>query len=153
MRLKCASAIAGDCPSVNGAGGNTSSADAPPCAAMRASARGLDAAVGPDTVDDRQAGADLVLGDVEHALLLVEGAGGDFGRMRVDGDGGKTFDRRHIAQMLAEIRLVDRKIVLERQQHRRDDAVGDVAFMAGHVPFLPLLSFRLCRFGPRAGPK
>ena len=36
MRLKCASAICGDWPSVNGAGGNTSSAEAPPCAAMRA---------------------------------------------------------------------------------------------------------------------
>ena len=36
MRLKCATAISGDCPSVNGAGGNTSSAEAPPSAAMRA---------------------------------------------------------------------------------------------------------------------
>src|SRR5579875_464825 len=36
MRLKCASAICGDCPSANGAGGNTSSAEAPPCVAMRA---------------------------------------------------------------------------------------------------------------------
>ena len=36
MRLKCASAISGDWPSVNGAGGNTSSAEAPPSAAMRA---------------------------------------------------------------------------------------------------------------------
>ena len=31
-------------------------------------ARGLDAAVGPDAVDQRQARADLVLRDVEHAL-------------------------------------------------------------------------------------
>ncbi len=36
MRLKWASAISGDWPSVNGAGGNTSSAEAPPSAAMRA---------------------------------------------------------------------------------------------------------------------
>ena len=36
MRLKWASAMAGDCPSVKGAGGNTNSAEAPPSAAMRA---------------------------------------------------------------------------------------------------------------------
>ena len=36
MRLKWASAISGDWPSVKGAGGNTSSAEAPPSAAMRA---------------------------------------------------------------------------------------------------------------------
>ena len=36
MRLKCAIAICGDWPSVKGAGGNTSSAEAPPSVAMRA---------------------------------------------------------------------------------------------------------------------
>ena len=36
MRLKCSIAIAADWPSVNGAGGNTSSAEAPPSAAMPA---------------------------------------------------------------------------------------------------------------------
>ena len=36
MRLKWASAISGDCCSVNGAGGNTSSVEAPPSAAIRA---------------------------------------------------------------------------------------------------------------------
>ena len=36
MRLKWASAMSGDWPNVNGAGGNTSSAEAPPAAAMRA---------------------------------------------------------------------------------------------------------------------
>jgi hypothetical protein len=33
----------------------------------------------------------------------------------VDGDSGETFHRRHIAQMLAEARLVDGKIIVERQ--------------------------------------
>ena len=36
IREKCASAICGDWPSVNGAGGNTRSAEAPPAVAMRA---------------------------------------------------------------------------------------------------------------------
>src|SRR5216117_3183297 len=36
MRRKWVSAISGDWPSVNGAGGNTSSAEAPPALAMRA---------------------------------------------------------------------------------------------------------------------
>ncbi len=36
MRSKCASAISGDWPMVKGAGGKTSSADAPPSVAMRA---------------------------------------------------------------------------------------------------------------------
>ena len=36
MREKCASAICGDWPSVNGPGGNTSRAAAPPALAMRA---------------------------------------------------------------------------------------------------------------------
>ena len=75
MRLKCASAMAGDWPSVNGAGGNTKQRRG---AALRRHAgepRGLDAAVGPDAVDQRQLAADFVLRDVEHAALLVEGAG------------------------------------------------------------------------------
>ena len=36
IALKCASAISADCPKVNGPGGNTSNADAPPSAAIRA---------------------------------------------------------------------------------------------------------------------
>ncbi len=36
MVLKCASAISADWPIVNGAGGNTSSAEAPPASAARA---------------------------------------------------------------------------------------------------------------------
>ena len=76
--------------------------------------------------------ADLVLRDVEHAPLLLERAGADLGRMRVDGDGGKAFDRGDVAQMLAEARFVDRKIVLERQQHRRDYALGDIVRVPWH---------------------
>ena len=101
--------------------------------------RGFEAAVGPDAVDDRQPGPDLVLRDVEHAALLVEAAGGDLGRMRVDGDGRQAFDRRHVAQMLAEARLVDGEIVVERQQHRRDHAVRDIdaCLASGPPPFVP----------------
>ena len=107
MRLKCASAMAGDLPSVNGAGGNTRSAEAPPSRRHAGDARRLEAAVGPDAVDDRQPAADLVLRDIEHAPLLVEAAGGDFGRMGVDGDGGNVRRRRDVAQMLAEALLID----------------------------------------------
>src|ERR1043166_7577048 len=34
--------------------------------------------------------------------------------------------------MLAEACLVDRKLAVEWQQHRRNDAVGDVALVPGH---------------------
>ena len=124
MRLKWASAICGDWPSVKGAGGNTSRAEAPPSAAMRArrAASRLPSAQMPLT--SGSAAADLVLRNREHAPLLLEGAGGDLGRMGVDGDGGDAGRRRHVAQMLAETRLVDGEIGIERQQHGRDDAVG-----------------------------
>ncbi len=52
--------------------------------------------------------------------------------MRVDGDGGEALDRGDVAQMLAEARFVDRKIVLERQQHRRDYALGDIVRVPWH---------------------
>ena len=52
--------------------------------------------------------------------------------MRVEGDGGDAGGRRHVAQMLAEARLVDGEIGIERQQHRRDDAVGQVGLVPGH---------------------
>src|SRR5262249_36235448 len=67
---------------------------------------------------------------------LVEAAGGDLGRMRVDGDGGKALRRRDVAQMTAEALLVDREIVVERQQHGRDDAVGDELGVTGHCRLL-----------------
>ena len=47
-------------------------------------------------------------------------------------DGGNALGRRHVAQVAAEARLVDRQVVVERQQHGRDDAVGDVAGVTGH---------------------
>src|SRR6185295_13254599 len=95
-------------------------------------AGGLEAAVGPDAVDQRRGVADLAAGDVEHALLFVEGARGHLGGMRVDGDGGQTIDRGDVAQMLPEVRLVDREIVVERQDDRRDDAMRDVGLVTGH---------------------
>ena len=115
-------------------------------------ARRLEAAVGPDAVDDRQAVADLVLRDLEHAALLLERAGGDLGRVRVDGDRRDAGRRRHVAQMLAEARLVDGEIGIERQQHRRDDAVRNVALVPGHSsPRWPELATALWRRGPALG--
>ncbi len=132
MRLKCASAISAFWPSVNGAGGNTSSAEAPPCAAILAmrAASTLPSAQMPLTIGSLR--ADLVLRDVEHAALFLESAGGDFGGMRIDGKRRKAFDGGDITQMLAEIRLVDRQVVLERQQYRRDHAMRDIVRVPCH---------------------
>jgi len=96
-------------------------------------AASLDAAVRPHAVDQRQPLADLVLRDGEHAPLLLETAGGDLGRMRVDGDGGEPLGGRHVAQMAAEALFVDRKVIVEGQQHGRNDAVGEVAGVTGHL--------------------
>ena len=54
--------------------------------------------------------ADLARRQFKQAALRVETEGADFGRMRVEGDGGKTPDRRHVAQVLAEACLVDGEI-------------------------------------------
>ena len=126
MRLKCASAICGDWPRLNGAGGNTKSAEAQPSAAMRArrTASRLQSAQMP--FDQRQLGPDSVLRDIKHAALLAETAGGDLGRVRVDGDGREAFDGGHASKVLAEARLVDGEIAIKWQQHRRDHAVRDI---------------------------
>jgi hypothetical protein len=123
MRLKWATAISGDWFSVKGAALGRHAGDP----------RRFQAAVGPHAVDDRQPPADLVLRDVEHPALLVECAGGDFRGVGVDGDGGNALGGRHVAQVTAEALLVDRKVIVERQQHGRDDAVRDVLGVTGHV--------------------
>ena len=100
-------------------------------------ARGLQTAVGPDAVDDRQLAADLILRDGEYPALLVEGTGGDLRRMSVDRDGGEALDRRDILQVLAETLLVDRQVVVERQDDGRNDAMRHEMGMTRH--FLALL--------------
>src|SRR5215467_6096170 len=105
------------------------------CAALRrhaGDARRFETPIGPHAVDDRQLAADLVLRDLEHAALLLECAGGNLGRMRVQRDRGDALGRSDIAQMPAEALLVDRQIVMERQQHRRDDAVRNEGGITGH---------------------
>src|SRR6516164_9738519 len=57
----------------------------------------LEAAVRPDPIDERQPRPDLVACDVEHLALFVERARGDFGRVRVDGDGRDAIGRRDVA--------------------------------------------------------
>ena len=109
MRLKCASAIAGDLAERERRRRKHQQRGRAALRRHARDARGLDAAVGPDAIDERQPRADFILRDIENALLLIEGAGGHFGRMRIDGDGRKTFDRRDVAQMLAEAWLVDRR--------------------------------------------
>ncbi len=75
MRRKCAITISGRWPRVKGPGGNTSSADGAAVLRHARQPRRLETALGIDAVDDRQARADLVLGDRQDAALLVEGAG------------------------------------------------------------------------------
>src|SRR5207244_1655743 len=96
--------------------------------------RGLDAAVGPNAVDQRKAGANLVLRNIQHTLLFVEGAGSNLSRMRVNRNRGEALDRRDIAQVPAEARFVDREIVLERQEHRRNYALGYIGRVPWHRP-------------------
>src|SRR5262249_47697539 len=77
--------------------------------------RRLVAAVGPDAIDQRKFRADFLLRNLEYTPLFVEGTRADLRRMRVNGNRRKPFDRRHVAQMLAEALFVDREIVVERQ--------------------------------------
>ena len=67
------------------------------CGGHAPDARSLNAAVRPDAVDEGKPIADLVLRQVEDALLLVEAAGGNLRGMRVHGNGRKPLGRRHIA--------------------------------------------------------
>jgi hypothetical protein len=45
---------------------------------------------------------------------------------------------RHVAQVLAEALFVDRKIVVKRQQDSRDDAMGYIMSVAGHLSGSPV---------------
>jgi hypothetical protein len=83
-----------------------------------------------DAVDDRQPVADLFLRELEHAPLLVERAGRDFRGVRVGGDCRDPFDRGDVAQMRAVGGLVDGKVFVERQQHRGNDALRNVALVS-----------------------
>jgi len=68
---------------------------------------------------------------IEHPVLLIEGAGCDLSRVRVDSDGCQPFGRGDVAQMRAEGRLVDRQVLVERQQNGGNDAARDVLAHAG----------------------
>src|SRR6185503_628860 len=87
--------------------------------------RRLEAAVGVDAVDDRQI-AQFILRHPQDPPLLVEAAGGDLRCVRVDRDRRDPFDRRHVAQVPAVRYLVDRQVVVKRQEHGRDDPGGNV---------------------------
>ncbi|RUV80396.1 hypothetical protein EOA75_33235 [Mesorhizobium sp. M1A.F.Ca.IN.022.07.1.1] len=49
----------------------------------------------------------FILGDLHHPALLVKSAGGNFGGMGIQRDGGEPFHRAHVAQVLSEAYLVD----------------------------------------------
>ncbi len=52
--------------------------------------------------------------------------------MRVDGNRRDALHARDIVQMCTEAGFVDRQVVEERQQHRGNDALGDVLSVSGH---------------------
>src|SRR3954451_21177450 len=54
--------------------------------------------------------------------------------MRVDGERRDTFRCRDVADVRAEGALVDRQVVAERQQDRRNDAMRQIAGVSGHGP-------------------
>ena len=98
------------------------------------------AAVGIDPVDHRDPVADLVHGQRQHALLLLIAAGGCLGGMRVDRERADPGDRGDVAQMLAIAPLVDREIVVERQQAGRNHARGPEVVEAWHGAPLAAIS-------------
>src|SRR5580698_5440458 len=123
MRLKCSTAMAGDWPSVNGAGGNTRSAEAPPSSAMRASraASRLPSAQMPLTIGKRPPISSWAISRTRRcSSKLQEATSVEWG---VQGDGRQPLDRRHVAQMRAEALLVDRQIVEKGKQNGRNDTV------------------------------
>src|ERR1700721_2972545 len=55
--------------------------------------------------------------------------------MRVDGNGREPLGGGHIAQMTAEAALIDGEIVIEGEQHGRNDTVRNVVRMSGHFSY------------------
>ena len=132
MRLKCASAISGDCCSVNGAGGNTSSAEAPPSAAMRAirAASRLPSAHMPLMIGSFAPISSCAIASTRRcSSKLQEATSVECALMVMALMPGVAATCRRWPRKLC---FVDREVVVERQQYRRDDAVGDVVWMAGH---------------------
>src|SRR6516165_2892120 len=109
------------------------------CSALIGHARdagGLDTAVGPYAVDERQTPTDFVLRDFEHATLFLEAARGDLGRMGVNRNGRQPFGSGNVGEVLAEALFIDRQVIGEWQQNGGDHALRGVMGMAGHCALL-----------------
>ena len=132
MRLKCSTAMAGDWPRVNGAGGNTSSAEAPPASAMRASraASRLPSAQIPLTIGSRLPISSCAMSRTRRCSSKLQDATSVEWALMVMAE--RPSIGRHVAQMLAEALFVDRKVVEERQQDRRNDAMRHIVGVTGH---------------------
>ena len=132
MRLKCASAISGDCCSVNGAGGKTSSAEAPPSAAMRAmrAASRLPSAQTPLTIGSLPPISSCAIASTRRCSSNVQEATSVECAFRVIAEMPvvAATSRRWLRKLFSSID----EIVVERQQHRRDDAVRNVGGVTGH---------------------
>ena len=127
MRLKCASAIAAFCPSVNGAGGNTSSAEAPPCVRHASPAgrpRALPSAQMPLTSGSLAPISSCAISSTRRCSSKVQEATSVECALMVMAERPSTAATSR--RCLRKFGLVDRQIVLERQQHGRNDAVRDV---------------------------
>ncbi len=132
MRLKCSTAMAGDCCQGEWRGREHEQRRGAAFFGHASDPRSLKAAISPDAINQRELSTDLVLGDIQHPALLLESAGGDLGRMGIDGNRGQVRNRSDVAQVFAEAFLVDRKVIEKRQQDRRNNAVGQVMGVAGH---------------------
>ena len=118
MALKCASTMSAVWPSVNGAGGNTSSAEDPPaCArfAIRAASR-LPSAQMPWINGSRSPISLPAMSSTRLCSSAVHDATSVECALIVIAD--KALDASDVPQMAAKARLVDGEIVVERQQHR-----------------------------------
>src|SRR5713226_9671831 len=66
-------------------------------------------------------------------MLLVLGAGGYLSRVGIDRDRRQSLHRPDVAQVSSEARLVDRQILVKRQQHRWNHTLWYEIGMAAHV--------------------
>ncbi len=121
---------------VKGAGGNTSSAEAPPSLAMRAmrAASRLPSAQMPLTIGSLSPISSCATSSTRRCSSKLQDATSVECALMVMAE--SPLVGRHVAQVAAEALLVDRQVVVERQQHRRNDAVRDVGRVTGHEGLL-----------------
>ena len=130
MRLKCSTAIAALWPERERRRREHQQRRGAACGRHLGEARRFEAAVGPDAVDQRQLVADLVAGDFEHAASArrtVQDATSVECALMVTADSpsAEVTSRRCLRKLASSID----EVVMERQDHGRDDAMRDIALV------------------------